>query len=155
MASKTNSKTSKTEMTFEQTKAKLAEIMGRDVTDAEVNGVLAAQETQRVKEAEVIAKHGKGSGRINRQTGEVEELKIVAGSYSFKENDSGKGGKWGVEIECHDCGEIRWVATSDLHQVARCEAHQKEHKAALRKGKRGSGKSSLAKNAALLAKLKA
>lgn len=121
-------------------KAKLEKILGREVSEQEVAGAMKAQENMRVKEAEVVAKYGKGSGYCNRQTGELEERDLVAGSYSYRENDSGKGGKWGMEIRCLDTGDIRWVATSDLHQVARSIDAQKDFLAKLRKGKRSKAK---------------
>jgi len=121
-------------------KAKLETQLGREVTDKEVAEVEKALKQMTERMATVQAKHGKGSGRINRQTGKLEELDIVEGSMSFKENASGIGGKWGVNIRCVDCGDERFVATSDLHQVARCEEHQKEHKSALRKAKRKATK---------------
>lgn len=39
-------------------------------------------------------------------------------------------GKYKIQIVCSEenCGSIRWVHTSDLHQVVLCEEHTKEEK---------------------------
>jgi len=48
--------------------------------------------------------------------------------------------KQSVEIVCVDCGAVRRVFTSDLHQVKRCEACTKVARKAAAKAKKAEAK---------------